>query len=445
MMTYQEAVVYIEEIPKFTRKHTLEHTKEFLRALGNPEKGQKIIHVAGTNGKGSVCAYMQAMLMAEGKRVGFFTSPHLVKINERICLNGEPVDDEIFRKAFCIVKNKIDEKGKDFVRPSYFEFLFGVGMEIFREMEPDVIILETGLGGRLDATNAVDKPLLTVITSISLDHTQYLGNTIKAIAGEKAGIIKEGVPLIFDGSSREASEVLRNQAEAKGIRCREITNHAFEIQEITNKHIAFSRVNAYDDNIVWRLSNSGLYQMMNAAVAIAAMEQIVEGTVQREQYERWRTALSQVAWEGRMEEVLPGIYVDGAHNPGAIEAFCDSVLALREEEKKHPGRKSGPESMPVILFSAVRDKEYKVMIEMLARRIPAKAYVVTEIEDERKVPVSELADIFESCTNQPVFAEKELSSAWERAMLQKEEQGRVYCLGSLYLAGKIKETVLNRK
>lgn len=445
MMTYQEAVAYIEEIPKFTKKHTLEHTKEFLRALGNPEKGQKMIHVAGTNGKGSVCAYIQAMLMAEGKRVGFFTSPHLVKINERICLNGEPVGDEIFRKAFCIVKNKIDEMGEDFAHPSYFEFLFGMGMEIFREMEPDVIILETGLGGRLDATNAVEKPLLTVITSISLDHTQYLGNTIKAIAGEKAGIIKEGVPLIFDGSSREATEVLRNHAEAKGSRCREITNHAFEIQEITNKHIAFSRVNAYDDNIVWRLSNSGIYQMMNAAIAIAAMEQITEGTVRRVQYEQWRAALSQVVWEGRMEEVLPGVYVDGAHNPGAIEAFCDSVLALREEENKRPERRNGSESMPVILFSAVKDKEYEVMIKMLARRIPAKAYVVTEIADERRVPVSELAEIFKSYTKQPVFAEKELPAAWERAMAQKEEQGRVYCLGSLYLAGKIKETILNRK
>lgn len=444
-MTYQKAVDYIEEIPKFTKKHTLEHTKEFLRILGNPEKGQKIIHVAGTNGKGSVCAYLQAMLMAEGKRVGFFTSPHLVKLNERICLNGEPVCDGVFRKAFCTVKNKIDEMGEDFAHPSYFEFLFGMGMTVFRELEPDVIILETGLGGRLDATNAVEKPLLTVITSISLDHTQYLGNTIREIAAEKAGIVKEGIPLIFDGSNREASEVLRDQAERKGSRCREITNHAFEIREITNKYIAFSRVNAYDDNIVWKLSNSGLYQMMNAAVAIAAMEQITEGTVKRAQYERWREALSQVVWEGRMEEVLPGVYVDGAHNPGAIEAFCDSVLALKEAEEKRPGEEKEPEAMPVILFSAVKDKEYEAMIEMLARRIPAKAYVVTELADERGLPVTELAEIFGKYTKQPVFAEKDLLMAWERAMAQKEDRGRVYCLGSLYLAGMIKEEILNRK
>ena len=162
MMTYREAVNYIEEIPKFTKKHSLEHTKEFLRALGSPEKGQKVIHVAGTNGKGSVCAYIQAMLMAEGKRVGFFTSPHLVKINERICLNGEPVDDGTFLEAFDIVKDRIDEMGgAGFAHPSYFEFLFGMGMLVFQKMQPDYIILETGLGGRLGfrlfSTGAVRK------------------------------------------------------------------------------------------------------------------------------------------------------------------------------------------------------------------------------------------------------------------------------------------------
>lgn len=441
MMTYREAVEYIEEIPKFTKKHSLEHTKEFLRALGSPQKGQKVIHVAGTNGKGSVCAYIQAMLMAEGKRVGFFTSPHLVKINERICLNGEPVDDETFLKVFSIVKNKADEMGgAGFAHPSYFEFLFGMGMLVFQKMQPDYIILETGLGGRLDATNAVEEPVLAVITSISLDHTQYLGNTIEAVAGEKAGIIKAGVPLIFDGSSKEASEVLKKRAEEKGCRCREITNHAYELREITNKYIAFSRVNAYDDNIVWRLSNCGTYQMMNGSIAIAAMEQIMDRPVGKTQYERWSRALAGVTWEGRMEEVLPGVYLDGAHNPGAVTAFCDSVLALDKEEQREAGIRQ--RALPVILFSAAGDKEYGTMIAELCRRIPAKAYVVTEVCGGRKVPAGKLAEVFRMYTDRPVLAREELHQAWETAMEYREEQGRVYCLGSLYLAGMVKEEIL---
>lgn len=441
MMTYQEAVDYIEEIPKFTKKHTLEHTREFLRALGSPEEEQKIIHVAGTNGKGSVCAYLQAMLMAEGKRVGFFTSPHLVKINERISVNGQSIDDDRFLDIFLKVKSKVDEMGEaGFAHPSYFEFLFGMGMKAFQEMKPDYIILETGLGGRLDATNAVKHPLLTVITSISLDHTQYLGNTVAEIAGEKAGIIKPGVPLVFDGSSKEASEVLKKQAELLGADCREITNRAFEIREITDKHIAFSRVNAYDDNIVWILSNSGIYQAMNASAAIKAMELLFDETVTTEQYRRWQRALSLVTWEGRMEEVLPGVYLDGAHNPGAIAAFCDSVQALKEQSAG--AERSQEESLPVILFSAVEDKEYESMIADLCSRIPAKAYVVTEVDDRRRVSAKKLKSVFEQYTESPVFAGEDLLDAWKLALSLKEKHGRMYCLGSLYLVGMVKEHIL---
>lgn len=430
-MTYQDAVAYIEEIPKFTKKHTLDHTREFLKGLGNPEKDQKIIHVAGTNGKGSVCAYLRAMLEADGKTTGFFTSPHLVKINERICLNGQPVTDQEFLNAFEKVKTTIDEmSGAGFAHPSYFEFLFGMGMVVFAERCPDYIILETGLGGRLDATNAIEAPVMTVITSISLDHTKYLGDTIPQIASEKAGIIKHNVPLVFDGSNAEASEVIRGQAARQDAKCREITNHAFKIREITDKHIAFSRVNAYDDNIVWSLSNSGIYQAMNASVAIAAMEGISTELVTEEQYGRWQKALEKVHWDGRMEEIRPGIYLDGAHNPGAITAFCDSVQAL------------GGQSPSVILFSAVEDKEYESMIRELCRRVPADTYVVTEIEDERRVPAEVLKEVFEKYTDSEVIAERRIADAWTKAVACKSENGKMYCLGSLYLAGMIKREIV---
>ncbi len=196
--TYDEAVAYIEELPKFTKKHSLDHVREFLRRLGNPASDRKIVHVAGTNGKGSVCAYLQAILMAEGKHTGFFTSPHLVSINERIRMDNIQIDNEAFLEAFGQVQGmarQMEEEGLG--HPSYFEFLLGMGMTAFARTDVEYIILETGIGGRLDATNYIEHPALAVITSISLDHTDILGDTIEEIAAEKAGIIKPGVPVFF--------------------------------------------------------------------------------------------------------------------------------------------------------------------------------------------------------------------------------------------------------
>ena len=170
--TYEEAAAYIERIPKFTKKHPLWHTREFLHRLSDPAMDARIIHVAGTNGKGSVCAYLQAILMAEGKKTGFFTSPHLVSVNERIRINNQQISDERFLEIFKEVEEvagQMEEEGLG--HPSYFEFLFGMGMLTFAREKVDYIILETGLGGRLDATNAVEHPAACVITSIlSLIH-----------------------------------------------------------------------------------------------------------------------------------------------------------------------------------------------------------------------------------------------------------------------------------
>ena len=228
-------------------KHPPEHTRELLSRLGNPQEGIKIIHVAGTNGKGSVCAYLNAMLLAGGKKTGLFTSPHLVRINERFQINGEDVSDEQFLDAFL----KVEKAAKEYEaegegHPSYFETLFLMGMLIFKEAGVEYLVMETGLGGRLDATNAIDNPALAIITSISLDHTAILGDTIRKIAVEKAGIIKPKVPVFFDGSNKEAAEVIRTKGEELGVYCREVTNHAYEIREVHRKYIAFSRRSAYD-------------------------------------------------------------------------------------------------------------------------------------------------------------------------------------------------------
>ena len=216
-MNYEEAVAYIEETPKFTTKNKLSHTKECLERLGNPEKKFKVIHVAGTNGKGSTCAFLTSIFREAGYSCGLFTSPHLVVINERFQINEKNIDNQTFMSAFEKVKALADELvAEGSYHPTYFEMLFLMGMVIFAEAGVNYVMLETGLGGRLDATTAVEDPVACVITSISFDHMQYLGNTIAEIAGEKAGIIVPGVPVIYDGNNPEAAKVIRKQAEALG-------------------------------------------------------------------------------------------------------------------------------------------------------------------------------------------------------------------------------------
>lgn len=453
---YESAAAYIEELPRFTKKHSLEHTKDFLRRLGNPAMDRKIIHVAGTNGKGSVCAFLQAVLMAEGARTGFFTSPHLISVNERIRRNNVSIGDEMFFEVFSQVlpaAKEMEEEGAG--HPSYFEFLFGMGMKAFAQMDVEYIILETGLGGRLDATNSVERPVLSVITSVSLDHTDILGNTIAQIAREKAGIIKPGVPVFYDGSNEEASAVIRGTALEKGAPCREISNHAFEIREVTRKYIAFSRRNAYDKYVTYKVPICGCYQAMNAEIALEAAEYLLGGggihrvsdicgdsALCRSEYiqdvqgeavgreKRWQEAIASVRWAGRMEQAAPGLIVDGAHNPGAVEAFVESVKALGGK-----GQAGGI----VIVFSAVSDKQYEQMIAYLCRNLDAKAYVVTEIEDARRVPSEELGRIFRKYTERTVVCEADIGGALRAAEMLRDGEGDIYCLGSLYLVGMVKK------
>lgn len=422
-MTYQEAVAYIEEIPKFTEKHSLAYIRDFLKRMGNPGMDRKIIHVAGTNGKGSVCAYMQAVLLEMGRRTGFFTSPHLISINERIVVDREQIDDAEFLAVFEQVKETVDGMAADGVsHPSYFEFLFGMAMLAFAQADVEYIILETGLGGRLDATNAVEHPAVAVITSISLDHTAYLGDTVEQIAAEKAGIIKEGVPVIFDGTDPGAAAVIEARAKALHADCRKLGKNAFEIREITRKHIAFSRGSAYDKDELWTIRGCGTYQMMNVSLALAALETVLPE--EYVDYERWKKAVSCVVWKGRMEEIRPGIFLDGAHNPGAVEAFADTLDALGERR-------------PVILFSAVSDKEYEKMVSILCGRVKDGLYIITEIKDSRKVPARELGEIFRRYTDSQVLVCREPAEALQEALARRHDRC-ICCLGSLYLIGELR-------
>lgn len=423
-MTYSEAVGYILEIPKFTKKNDAVHTKAFLDYLGNPQRDLKVIHVAGTNGKGSVCAYLDGMLRSEGKRTGLFTSPHLVKINERIVIDGVPVDDETFTRIFktTLKAVRLMEEG-GLSHPTFFEFLLGMALSAFREAGVEYAVLETGLGGRLDATSAVEPPLVCVITSIGYDHMQYLGDTLEEIAAEKAGIIRPGVPVFYAASSEESDRVIEKAAEKNGSFCKKIGKDAYEILGIEDKHIAFSCSSDYYGNTTWKLNNTGIYQPDNAMLSMEVMRYLFGKDAHTA---RWREVLSELKWAGRMEEILPGVYVDGAHNISAVEAFMQSI----------PQDEQGN----IILFSAVKDKEYEKMAVALCRDLRTDAYIVTHIDDPRGTRSEQLGDIFRKYTDRPVIVRESVKDALLWALENREDR-RVYCLGSLYLTGMIKELI----
>lgn len=429
-MTYQEATEYILSIPKFTSKNKPEHTRLFLQYLGHPEQQFQVIHVAGTNGKGSVCAYLDAMLRAQGKSVGLFTSPHLVRINERIVVNGEMLSDEQFLSVFEKVQAAVGRMQEvNLPHPTFFEFLFGMAVTAFAEAKVEYAVLETGLGGRLDATNSVEKPVCSVITSIGFDHTELLGDTLEKIAAEKAGIIKKGTPVVYIEGAEESNRVIEETAKNLGNRCKKIGKNAFKILEIQNKSIAFSCASAYYEDVTWRLNNTGVYQPENACLALEVMRLLFG---EAKQLRAWQEALSQVIWKGRMEEVQPDVFIDGAHNISAVERFAESV------------KKNSTGQGTILLFSAVQDKDYEQMIAYLCRQVDAELYLVTQIQDKRAEDRGTLTETFRRFTDRPVLEMETLADAWKYIM-NNQNGRRVYCLGSLYLVGMIKELMEQRE
>ena len=429
-MTYQEATEFILSIPKFASKNKPEHTRLFLQYLGHPERHFKVIHVAGTNGKGSVCAYLDAMLRAQKKRVGLFTSPHLVKINERIVVDGEMLSDAQFLSVFEKVQAAVGRmQEENLPHPTFFEFLFGMAVTAFAEAKVEYAVLETGLGGRLDATNTVEQPVCSVITSIGYDHTELLGDTLEEIAAEKAGIIKKGTPVIYMEGAEESNRVIEETAKNLGNRCKKIGKNAFKILGIQNKSIAFSCASAYYEDVTWRLNNTGVYQPENACLALEVMRLLFG---EAKQLRAWQEALSQVIWKGRMEEVQPDVFIDGAHNISAVERFAESV------------KKNSTGQGTILLFSAVQDKDYEQMIACLCRQVDAEIYLVTQIQDKRAEARGILTETFRRFTDRPVLEMETIADAWEYIM--KNQKGRrVYCLGSLYLVGMIKELMEQSK
>ncbi|MBO4751026.1 MAG: bifunctional folylpolyglutamate synthase/dihydrofolate synthase [Lachnospiraceae bacterium] len=441
LRTYEEAVEYLLNIPRFTKKNSMEDTKAFLKRLGDPDKDLRILHVAGTNGKGSVCAYLRCMCEAAGLTTCVFTSPHLVDVRERFLIRGEMISKERFLEAFLAVYDKIpwdvlskedpfDEAGtlpEGFYHPTFFEYLFFMAMVLFREEAPDVCILETGLGGRLDATNAVSKKELSVITRISLDHMEYLGDTPELIAAEKAGIMAKGVPAVYLAADEGVTKVFEEAAAKTGAIPCPLTKEDYSLQKFQNKNIDFSLHTRYYKDISVTLHTYALYQMENAALAVRALEAWDRGRTFTA--EHVKAGLANCVWPGRMEEVSDRVFVDGAHNEDGVRAFLESVRADRQKGEA------------ILLFSAVKDKQYdKMMEEILSSGLFTKLYLVP-LHSGRATSLETLKDLAVRLAGDRdvrIGTFDDVQGAMKTLLSQKKESERLYVAGSLYLVGEVK-------
>lgn len=445
--TFEQAVNYIYDTPKFTTKNSLEDTRAFLHKLGDPDRQMKIIHVAGTNGKGSVCAYMRSILEAAGKSVAVFTSPHLVDVRERFVINGEMISKEEFLEAFLTIYEMLDWKALEMTdfnpvsatmaecpkayHPTFFEFVFFIGLLVFAKHSPDYCILETGLGGRLDATNTVSKKELAVITHISLDHVEYLGNTIAQIAGEKAGIMQTGAPAVYWDTCEESSDVFARFAANLGISAYSVSKNDYTFSNFNRKAIDFSVCTRYYNDISLTLQTIAGYQMENAALAIRAIEVLDGGrTITAKQI---RDGIRNCFWAGRMEEVLPEVYVDGAHNEDGVRAFLEAVAS-----DGHVGSRS-------LLFSVVKDKDYKRMVEEFATSKLFDKIVIAHMQTGRGVDRKELEELFSNYPQCTFEGYDNVAFAFEEMIREQNVGERIYVAGSLYLVGEIKELLNDDK
>lgn len=458
--TVQAADAYLNEIPKFTsEKHTEEGLRRMLSHLGAMPERQKVIHVAGTNGKGSVCSFLDAILQSAGKKTARFTSPHLVRVTERFSFEGREVDDALFLEAFEAVRASyvyFEQEGLG--RPTYFEYLFLMFMWMVKQKQPEYVILETGLGGRLDATNCLETPVLTVITSISLDHMEYLGNTVEQIAGEKAGILKPKIPVVYDDTDASASAVIRARAEELSCPAYPVSPSVYTglQREKGGIHIRLK------GEISLFIPFEAEYQAVNACLAFQSARLLAVDA---------KTAAAGIrtaVWRGRMEAVQEGVYLDGAHNEGGIRAFAEAAVAIAAERNRNSGKKG----RIFLLFAAVSDKNYESMLEILMQKLKPDRLILTHLmtqrslslkameEAARRVSASGAKAALESrkageenggakereTDGKHLFSGKcniqcvaDVRAAYEQLLMEKQPEDTCFCVGSLYLIGELEK------
>lgn len=423
---FREAAEKLDNIPQFMGQSGIMRAQKMLTALGHPERRFKIIHVAGTNGKGSVCAYLEQILRENGYRTGLFVSPHLTDIRERICIDGAMIGKEQFVQQYERVRCADDAIRTTGTGLAYFDYFLGIGLCAFAEAEIDFMIMETGLGGRLDATNAVEAPVLCVITSISLEHTAVLGDTVAKIASEKAGIIKKNVPVVYLSENAEAGAVIKKAAQDAGAPAVPVSRNMYEIHKNTGKRIDFWLHNGYYKNDCFSIATGAVYQAQNCALALTAAAVLHQGGAARLEPAAVSAAVYKTYWPGRMEEITAHVYVDGAHNPEGIECLIETAAAVSN------GRKCS------LLFSVVNDKNYEEMIRRICGCGMFDRYVVTQIEGKRQLADTCIQDIFKRYTKCPVDTFDSVREAYFYALEKRQQEQLLFCTGSLYLIGELK-------
>lgn len=396
-MNYEAALEWLYGTQLFGIKLGLENMERLLEesGLASSLPGRKIIHVAGTNGKGSVCAMAEAVLRADGARTGLFTSPHLVTFRERIRVGGEMIPEEAVAAGLSDLRDQVADWDP---HPTFFELTLALAVRHFCESQAEVLLLETGMGGRLDATNALASSV-AVITPIGLDHTQWLGDTIAEIAGEKAGIIQEGNPVLSAEQVPEARTVLE--------------------QVSAERHAPLRWIRGDDDPLEPGLA--GDHQRANAALAVAAAR-IVRPSLSEKSIQE---GLATVDWPARFQRVDPGVVIDGAHNAEAIEAL---VPTWWEE--------FGDQEKATVIFGGVESKDTREVLRQLAPI--ASRWVFVKVASQRGLPTSVLETAWKEISPEsavPVLHAEDAETALDLAR-SADPKGRILVTGSLYLAGE---------
>ncbi|MBC2260695.1 bifunctional folylpolyglutamate synthase/dihydrofolate synthase [Listeria sp. FSL L7-0091] len=420
---YQEALDWIHGTLRLGIKPGLARMEYIMEKLNHPEKANKWVHIAGTNGKGSTLTFIRSSLEEAGYKTGTFTSPYIETFNERISVNGIPVSDQMILDLANRIKPIAEELEKTvYGPPSEFEIITAMMFLCFAEYEPiDIGIIEVGLGGRLDSTNVLT-PLISVITTIGMDHMEFLGNSIEQIAGEKAGIIKPGIPVISGVVQKEAQEVIINNA---------VKN---------NSNVAWLNKDFFmqnrDDEIIFRTSHGdeitnitigllGIHQLNNAAVAIKVLLYLNTFSSYEINQSAIKQGLKEAFWPGRMEliDVKPFIMLDGAHNPEGVKTFADSI-------KTYPGHKK-------IIISILGDKKYQEMIALL-KTIPDTEILLTTFDYPRAMSANEVIQmgLIEGISTNP---------NWKQALDDIKEiknDTKFFVTGSLYFISEVRKYLL---
>ena len=381
--------------------------------LGNPEQTYPIIHVTGTNGKGSTIAFMRELFVAHGKTVGTFTSPHIVSIHDRICINGDPISDTDFIRLADQVKAMEQRLLETHDQLSFFELLTLIALLYFKEQKVDLVLLEVGIGGLLDTTNVVTGEI-AIITSIGLDHQETLGDSLTAIAEQKAGIFKPGNSAVIANLAPESQLVCQRTANDLGVTLYQAN------KDFSFRNGNFSSSLADFNHLI--LGLEGVYQEENAALALQAFLLFMVQRNEKVDQEAVRAALQATKWAGRLEAVTEHIYLDGAHNLPALERLVEFI-----QEKIQQGYQ------PHILFGALKRKDYSGMLTYLAEHLPDVALYVTSFDYQGSLEEQDFGD-YTSIASYRDFIDNFEASAQEKDLL--------FVTGSLYFISEVRACLM---